>query len=116
MSDPKLAEFHGRVARIKLARAKGYGFEAAGTLGRFHYTRPKAKRRSLLVPMVFLILCAFLLKGAIYHSVGAQSYNDRVSSLMAGKGIDYIGGWLMQADPVTKFASDNIALAMTKFK
>ena len=116
MSDPSLVEFYGRVARIERARAKGYGFEAEGTLGRSYYTRPQTRRRSLLVPMVFLILCAFLLKGAIYHSVGAQSYNDRVSSLMAGKGIDYIGGWLMQADPVTKFASDTIALAMTKVK
>ena len=116
MSDPSLVEFYGRVARIERARAQGYGFEAAGTLGRSYYARPKAKKRSLLVPMIFLILCVFLMKGAIYHAVGAQSYNTRVAGLMAGQGIDQIGGWLMQADPVTLFAADKIELALTKLK
>ena len=116
MSDPSLVEFYGRVARIKRARAKGYGFEAAGTLGRSYHSRPQAKRRALLVPMIVLILCVVLIKGAIYHAVGSQSYNQRVTSLMASAGIDRIGGWLMQADPVTLFASDKIALAMTKLK
>ena len=116
MSDPSLVEFYGRVARIERARAEGYGFEAAGTLGRSYYTRPQAKRRSLLVPMIFLVLCVFVMKGAIFHAVGAQSYHDRVSSLMAGQGIDQIGGWLMQADPVTQFAADRIGLALTKLK
>lgn len=116
MSDPSLVEFYGRVARIERARAKGYGFEAAGTLGRSYYTRPQTKRRSLLVPMIFLVLCVFLMKGAIYHAVGAQSYNDRVTSLMAVEGIDRIGGWLMQADPVTLFAADKIALGLKTLK
>jgi hypothetical protein len=116
MTDPNLTDFYGRVARIQKARAKGYGFEAAGTLGRSYYYHPKAKQRSIIGPILFLLVCTFLLKGAIYHSVGAQSYNDRVASLMVGDGIEQAGGWLMQAEPVTVFVSDKITAVLANLK
>ena len=116
MTDPNLTDFYGRVSRIQRARAKGYGFEAPGTLGRSYYYRPQAKRRSILGPVLFLLICAFLMKGAIYHNVGADSYKSRVAALMAGQGIDSVGGWLMQADPVTLYVADKIALGLAKLK
>lgn len=116
MTDPNMTEFYGRVARIQKARAKGYGFEAPGTLGRSYYYRPQARRRSVIGPILFLLVAAFLLKGAIYHSVGPQSYSDRVANLMAGAGIEHVGGWLMQPEPVTMFVSDKIALGLSKLK
>lgn len=116
MTDPNLTDFYGRVSRIQRARAKGYGFEAPGTLGRSYYFRPQAKRRSIIAPVLFLLICGFLMKGAIYHNVGASSYNDRVSALMAGHGIDRVGGWMMQADPVTLYVSDKITLGLAKLK
>ena len=116
MTDPNLTDFYGRVARIQRARVKGYGFEAPGTLGRSYYFRPKARRRSIVAPVLFLLVSGFLLKGAIYHYVGAQSYHGRVAALMAGHGIDSVGGWLMQADPVTLFVSDKITLGLAKLK
>ena len=108
MSDPNLSDFYGRVARIQKARSKGYGFEAPGTLGRSSSAAPRTRRRSILGPVVFLLVCAVLLKGAIYHSVGADSYADRVAGLMAGDGVEWVGGWLMQAEPATLFVSDKI--------
>jgi hypothetical protein len=114
MTDHNLTDFYGRVARIQRARAKGYGFEAPGTLGRSYYHRAPAKRRSFIGPVLFLAICVFLLKGAIYNSVGPESYNERVAALMAGEGIDRAGGWLMQADPVTIYAADKIALGLSK--
>ncbi|MEO8241315.1 MAG: hypothetical protein ABI832_03330 [bacterium] len=116
MTDPRMTEFYGRVARIQKARSKGYGFEAPGTLGRSHYYRPQAQRRSIVGPILFLLLTAFLLKGVIYHSVGAQSYNDRVAALMAGDGIEKVGGWLMQSEPATQFVSDKITQGLAKLK
>ncbi len=116
MTDPNLTDFYGRVARIQRAHVKGYGFEAPGTLGRSHYYRPQAKRRSVIAPVLFLVVSGFLLKAAIYHTVGAQSYNDRVTALMAGQGIDSVGGWLMQADPVTLYVSDKIQLGLNQLK
>ena len=115
MSDPNLSDFYGRVARIQKARSKGYGFEAPGTLGRSSYAPPRTRRRSILGPVVFLLVCAVLLKGAIYQSVGADSYAERVAGLMAGDGVEWVGGWLMQTEPATLFVSDRITalLAMT---
>ncbi len=101
MSDANLADFYGRVARIERARAKGYGFEANGTLGRSHYMRPTRQRRPVLRTVIFAFVCAFGLKGAILNQVGPESYDARVARLETGKEFDKLGAWLMQADPVT---------------
>ncbi len=116
MSDPNLVDFYGRVARIEKARKHGYGHEAAGTLGRSSYSQAPRRRRSLVGPVLFLMICVFGLKGAIYESIGAESYNDRVSRLMTGEGFDRVGGWLMQADPVTQMVAKQILAAKQHFK
>ena len=114
MSDPNLANFYGRVARIERARAKGYGFEANGTLGRSHYLRPVRQRRPMLRVLIFAVVCVFGLKGAILHNVGAASYEARIARLQTGKEFDKLGAWLMQADPVTVWVATQIALVQTK--
>jgi hypothetical protein len=116
MTDPNMTDFYGRVARIQKARAKGQGFEAPGALGRSFYYRAAPQRRSVLMPVLFLLLCCFLLKGMIYRSVGAESYNDRVTLLMAGTGIEPLGGWLMQTEPVTVFVADQITKGLSKLQ
>ena len=116
MTDPNLTDFYGRVARIQKARAKGLGFEAPGTLGRSYYYRPKPQRRSVVGPILFLALCTLLLKSAILHSVGLESYNNRVAGLMAGDGIEWAGGWLMQAEPVTVFLAEKMTTALLATK
>ncbi len=108
MADSNMTEFYRRVSRIQKMRAKGYGFEAEGTLGRSSMQRPAARRRSILGPIVFVLACVFLMKGLMYHEVGAQSYEDRVASLMAGDGIDHVGGLVMQADPLTVFIAGKL--------
>ena len=116
MADPNMADFYGRVARIQTARAKGYGFEASGTLGRSYYHKAAPKRRSFLGPIVFLLVCGFLLKGVMYQQIGAQTYTTRVAGLMASEGVDRVGGWLMQADPVTVYIAGKVDMALLKFK
>jgi len=108
MADPNLRDFYGRVTRIEKARAKGSGLEAEGTLGRSHYHRPYRSRRSVLKPIIFVLICAVGLKATIHFKVGAQSYDSRVAGLAAGEGIDRLGAFLMQADPVTLFVSGQI--------
>ena len=114
MTDPNLNEFNGRVARLQKAREDGFGFEAAGTLGPSFYHRPTAQRRSVLGPIVFLLLCTVLVKGTLYHLIGAQFYNERVSALNAGGGIERAGGWLMQVEPATILVADLISFGMGK--
>ncbi|EEW24453.1 hypothetical protein [Rhodobacter ferrooxidans] len=113
MADPNLADFYGRVKRIEKARAKGFGFEAAGTLGRSYYMRKARKRLPVLRSLMVVMACGFGLKGAIYYQVGGGVYDQRVESLMQGEGFDRLGGALMQADPVTLFISEKIGAAVT---
>lgn len=116
MSDPNLVDFYGRIARLEKARAKGFAFEAAGTLGRSYYYQKPRKRRSIILPLIFVAISVFGLKGTIHHFVGQASYQERVASLQAGEGFDRLGGWLMQADPVTVLISDQIARIKARFQ
>lgn len=108
MTDANLDDFYGRVARIQKARAKGYGFEAEGALGRSYYYRPSPKRRSIAGPILMIILCGIGMKSAVHYQVGDMVYEARVERLMAGEGFERLGGLLMTADPVTTFVSSKM--------
>ena len=107
MADLNMVDFYGRVSRIKKARAKGYGFEAVGTLGRSYYTQHASSRSriSIFKPALIVLFSAFGLKGAIHYQIGGTVYSERVAELKTGEGFDRLGGYLMQADPVTMFVS-----------
>jgi hypothetical protein len=117
MSDQNMIEFYKRAARLEADRARGMGFEATGTLGRSYYQRPAAYRRSLFWPALFLLAVAFVLKGAILFGTGPETYKSRVADLQASRGVvEQMGGWLMQADPVTEAVSKAIAYGVTRAK
>ena len=115
MADPNLVDFYNNVARFEKKRANGYGFDAAGTLGRSHFQKTP-KRRSWLMPTIMVLCAGIGLKGMIYQSVGAKAYDQRVQALMVGEGFDRLGGWLMQADPATVFVAGKINEALKAFK
>ena len=102
VSDPNLSEFYSRISRIEKARAKGYGFEAPGTLGRSHYYRRTHRGRGIILPMIMLMLSIFGLKSVIYYNVGSEIYGERVAMLQSGDGFEPLGAWIMQADPLTR--------------
>ena len=117
MSDQNMVEFYKRAARLERDRAKGMGFESSGTLGRSYYQRPVARRRSMLWPVLFLIVVAFVLKGTIFFVTGPETYASRVADLQSSPGVvEQIGGWLMQADPVTLTVAKAIAYGVTQAK
>ena len=116
MSDANMVDFYGRIGRIERAHTNGLGFEATGTLGRSYYVRKKQKRHSFVFPLMFVLLAVFGLKAVIYNNVGAATYQLRVDQLLEGEGFDRVGGWLMQADPVTIYLSEQIALGLVKLK
>lgn len=114
MSDPSIAEFNSRIARIQQARGHGLGFEAPGTLGRSFYThgnpRYRRKRRLPVVrPLLVTLFLGTMLKAMFLFQLGPEAYEARVEVLMQGEGFDRIGGWLMQADPVTVTVARQIA-------
>lgn len=111
MSDPNMSDFYDRVRRYEAMRHQGYVPDATGTLSpparRRRGSAPR--RRSVLGPVLVVLLGGFVLKGAILQSIGPETYQSRVDRLMAGQGLDRVGGWLMQADPVTRFVAGQIA-------
>lgn len=100
-ADPNLQDFERRVSRVVKARAKGYGFEAPGTLGRSAMQRPHRRSFSVIRPILVVMLMSVGLKAAIHYKIGGDVYQTRVENLMQGEGFERLGGWLMQADPVT---------------
>lgn len=106
--DPNLNEFYSRVSRIEKTHAKGYGFEAAGTVGRRVPMRAGSRILKLLKPLALVLLVGVGLKATIHYYVGAQTYESRVSALAAGQGIDPMGAWLMNADPLTLYVSSQM--------
>jgi hypothetical protein len=113
MGNASLRDFYERIARILKARARGYGFEAAGALGRSHYTRHARLHRRLRVPVMAPVLILFggviVLKAVIYRGVGAGVYDARVDALWQGEGVERVGAMVMHADPLTRALSDMIA-------
>ena len=109
MSDPNLVEFYSRVKRIQKARDKGFGFEAPGALGRSYYYRKPKKPFAFVKPLLVVLLCSFGLKAGILNKIGAETYEARVEALRAGGGFRPLGGWLMQADPVTRIFATGIS-------
>jgi hypothetical protein len=101
MADQNMAEFYTRVARIKRDHSRGYGMEAAGTLGRSYFRRTARPRRSFLGPLLMVLVCAFGLKAALHARIGDTLYNERVAEMSTGEGFDRLGASLMVADPVT---------------
>lgn len=118
MTDQNMADFYDRVRRYQSMRSKGLGHEATGALGRsFYFGERKApRRRSLLAPLLFAVSAAFLLKAAIFYTVGPVDYADRLARLQAGEGFDRLGAWLMQVEPVTEFLADKIGQGANALK
>ncbi len=104
-ADPNLNEFYGRVKRIERLHRKGYGFEAAGTLGRSSTYKRERSWGSILRKTLVIVAMGMALKGAIYFTVGAETYTARVAELSTGTGVDPLAATLMQADPVTRLIS-----------
>lgn len=106
--DPNLNDFYTRVSRIEKSHAKGYGFEAAGTLGRKASTRRGSWLAKLAKPVALALVVGIGLKGVIHYYVGPQTYESRVSALAAGSGFDPVGAWMMHADPATLWVSGQL--------
>lgn len=104
-ADPNLKNFQTRLKRIEKAHAKGYGFEARGTLGRSASHRRKPAPGRVLGRLAALIAVGFALKGALHFHVGHEVYDSRVAGMATGTGFDPLAAQLMAADPVTRAIS-----------
>jgi hypothetical protein len=110
-TDPNLNDFYKRVARIEYAHARGHGFDAKGALGRAAFVPRKRSRTPVLGPLMLIVAFGFMMKGVIHYQLGQDVYQGRVIALLEGEGVDRLGGYLMQADPVTLAISKQISAA-----
>lgn len=74
---------------------------------------PRPRRRRVRVPFAGIALAALgiiALKGVFYAQLGPESYDARVASLAAGSQVERMGAWVMQADPLTLWVSEQVGL------
>lgn len=109
MADPNRDDFLRRIDRVQSMYRQGGGFEAAGAVGRSHYTRKSRARVSVLGPIA-VVLAVFLgLKGVIHAQIGAGAYDQRVNDLALGTPLEQAGAYVLQADTVTLWISGQVA-------
>jgi hypothetical protein len=111
-ADPNLNDFYKRVARIEYTHARGHGFIADGALGRADFLPHKTRRSPVVGPVILILAFGFMLKGTLHQQLGADVFNERVVTLKEGVGVDRLGGYLMQADPITLTISREIDKAL----
>ena len=109
MKDPNRDDFSDRVAKIQRDHSKGYGMEAAGTLGRSATRRRSSRQIPVVGPLLVILVCGLALKSFLHARIGDDLYNQRVTQLEAGQAMDQIGAFLMKADPVTLALSAQIS-------
>lgn len=112
VADANLKDFYDRVRRFERMKKKGHGLEAPGAIGRSYYRRSRSQGRGWLSKLVIVAGFVLVLKALLYLSVGAVVYGQRVTKLRAGEGLEPLGGWIMQADPVTRWLADQIEMVL----
>lgn len=111
MVDRNLERFYGRIGRIEKIHHEGGGFEADGTLGMSYYNslkQPRVRRRGFLAPLVLVLMTVVVIKSVVHATIGAQVYDDRITTLRDGPYVDRVGAYILQADPVTQMLSSQI--------
>lgn len=103
MRDPNHANFSQRLKRIdrrheKLARGYVTVINSDGLM----VAQPR--RSNLRFPWkaaALVVLLLFTFKGLVLANLGAERYAESVISLENGTPVEQVGGWVMQADPLT---------------
>ena len=65
---------------------------------------PHAARAAAGIALVLIGIVAF--KGIVHFELGAAGYDARVAQLAAGSTVERVGAWIMQADPLTLWVSE----------
>jgi hypothetical protein len=100
-------QFESRLSlMVKKHRALANGYTARIREDGLIVVEPKAPRRHILparsVVYAFLGFVGF--KTLMLVMMGEATYSDRVALLADGTAVERVGSWLMQIDPVTRFA------------
>jgi hypothetical protein len=105
-----MKDFYMRIGRIEKTHRAGGGFEAAGTLGMSYYNSLKVQRRrgTWMMPVALVLMTILAIKSAVLANIGEQTYGERIVALKNGDAADRIGAYILQADPLTRYAAGMI--------
>ncbi len=111
MADANYANFSKRMSAIeKRHRRMSRGY--VQLVERDGILVPKARRtarRKFPLRGLALFLALFLVfKGFLMVQLGDATYAERVSKLNSGTAIEQVGAWVMQADPISLWISQQV--------
>ncbi|MEP2718631.1 hypothetical protein [Pseudophaeobacter sp.] len=103
-------EFRGRVAKLQTKHAAfSQGYSARVQSDGLIVVEPRRVRSRVSGRVFVMILGAFLLfKAFLMAALGFDSYDERVARLEAGTSVEKLGAIVMQADPASTWAAEQI--------
>lgn len=111
MSASQFEEFDRRMRRISRRHtqlSRGYVTSVNGD--GLVVARPRRRtRRGMLRGLVVIFAVMMAFKGVLHAQLGAAVYDDRVAALAEGTVVERAGAWVMTADPVTLWLSQQFA-------
>jgi hypothetical protein len=108
--DEQHRQFGSRVKRIDKRHRKLVGGYATN-MTNDGLIIPVPQRRRMRVPFAGVALLAIgliAIKGVAYSVIGSSVYDARISALANGTQIERVGAWVMQADPLTVWVSEQV--------
>lgn len=106
-----IGEFRSRLSRLdrKYKGMASGGYDAKlRSDGLIVITPRKIKRRIALLPVATFLLGFIAFKGFLLLSLGPTGYNERVARLQQGSGVEQVGAFVMQSDPISKLVADQM--------
>jgi hypothetical protein len=109
--DDHQREFDTRIRRIDRRHKKlASGFVTNVSADGLIVAVPRRRRvRVPFLGLAVLVLGIVAFKGLVHANLGEGNYNARVSALAEGTQVERLGAWVMQADPLTLWVSDQAA-------
>ena len=110
MSDSRM-DFAGRLRRLDrkhraLSRGSVTALRADGLIvTKSRHAGPRINPRAVLM----FLAAFFAFKGLMIASIGPEGYGERVDTLAAGTLLEQAGAIVMQANPITIWASEHVA-------
>ena len=115
MADSNHDDFYRRVDRIHKIGRHGGATQATGFPRAQHFNRVRRQRVPIIRPLAIVLLVFVGLKGVIHAQVGAATYQKRVDALQTGTPPERLSAYVLKADGMTLFLSQQIRQFFPRF-
>ncbi|MDD9923926.1 MAG: hypothetical protein OXQ92_16845 [Boseongicola sp.] len=110
MSASQNADFDRRMRRISRRHTKlSHGYVTSVNDDGLVVAKPKRRGNGTTLRGVLIMVAVIMLfKGVLHAQLGPTAYQERVDRLADGNFVEQAGAWIMTAEPVTVWLSQNI--------